>query len=40
LIHLHEPHHDTSFWRRLDRTIPDYAARKSWLAVYGSHYTL
>lgn len=40
LVHLHEPHHDTSFWRRLERTLPDYAVRKSWLAEYGGRYTL
>ncbi len=32
LVHLHEPHHGPAFWRRLERAMPDFAARKRWLA--------
>jgi predicted metal-dependent hydrolase len=40
LVHLNVPHHDSRFWRRLERTLPDYAARKYWLAEHGGRYTL
>ena len=32
LAHLHEPHHTPAFWRRVERAMPDFAARKQWLA--------
>lgn len=32
LVHLREPHHTPGFWRRVERTMPDFAARKRWLA--------
>ena len=32
LVHLHEAHHTPDFWRRLERAMPDFAARKQWLA--------
>jgi predicted metal-dependent hydrolase len=32
LVHLHEPRHGSDFWRRLERAMPDYVDRKSWLA--------
>jgi hypothetical protein len=32
LVHLHEPHHTPKFWQRVERVMPDYAARKRWLA--------
>jgi predicted metal-dependent hydrolase len=32
LVHLHEPHHTPGFWRRIERAMPDFAARKQWLA--------
>jgi predicted metal-dependent hydrolase len=32
LVHLHESHHTPGFWRRLERAMPDFAARKQWLA--------
>lgn len=35
LVHLHEPHHTPTFWRRLERAMPDYEQRKSWLARHG-----
>lgn len=35
LCHLHEPHHTPAFWSRLERAMPDFAARKEWLAEHG-----
>ncbi|MFP5302393.1 SprT family zinc-dependent metalloprotease [Cobetia sp. SIMBA_158] len=35
LVHLYEPHHTPAFWRRLERAMPDYEQRKSWLARHG-----
>ena len=35
MAHLHEPHHTPEFWLRLERAMPDYARRKSWLAEHG-----
>lgn len=32
LGHLHEPHHTPGFWHRVERAMPDFAARKQWLA--------
>jgi predicted metal-dependent hydrolase len=32
LAHLHEPHHTPEFWRRVERAMSDFAARKQWLA--------
>jgi predicted metal-dependent hydrolase len=35
LVHLREPHHTPTFWRCLERAMPDYEQRKSWLARHG-----
>lgn len=35
IAHLHEPHHTPAFWLRVERTMPDYAQRKAWLAEHG-----
>jgi predicted metal-dependent hydrolase len=35
LAHLHEPHHAPAFWRRVERTMPDYERRKRWLGENG-----
>lgn len=35
LAHLHEPHHTSDFWLRVERAMPDYARRKAWLAEHG-----
>jgi predicted metal-dependent hydrolase len=32
LVHLHEMHHTPAFWQKLERAMPDFAARKQWLA--------
>ena len=35
IAHLHEPHHTPTFWLRVERAMPDYAQRKTWLAEHG-----
>lgn len=35
LTHLFEPNHTPEFWRRLERTLPDFEQRKQWLAEHG-----
>lgn len=35
LAHLHERHHTPEFWSAVARTLPDFAARKQWLAEHG-----
>lgn len=40
LVHLVEPHHTKAFWERIERIIPDYNARKRWLAENGATYDL
>jgi predicted metal-dependent hydrolase len=35
LVHLVEPHHTPTFWRRVERVMPDFAVRKQWLAEKG-----
>lgn len=35
IAHLHEPHHTPAFWLRVERALPDYAQRKTWLAEHG-----
>jgi hypothetical protein len=35
MAHLHEPHHTPSFWLRVERAMPDFAQRKTWLAEHG-----
>ncbi|WP_258364112.1 M48 metallopeptidase family protein [Halomonas sp. LBP4] len=35
LVYLHESHHITPFWRRLERAMPDYEQRKVRLARHG-----
>lgn len=32
LVHLREPHHTPEFWGRVERALPDFVARKAWLA--------
>jgi predicted metal-dependent hydrolase len=36
MAHLHEPHHTPEFWRRVERTLPDYELRKDWLSRNGT----
>jgi len=35
LVHLHEAHHTPDFWLLVERAMPDFAARKQWLAERG-----
>jgi predicted metal-dependent hydrolase len=35
LVHLGEAHHTPDFWLRVERAMPDFAARKLWLAERG-----
>jgi predicted metal-dependent hydrolase len=35
MAHLHEPHHTSEYWQRVERTMPDYELRKGWLAARG-----
>jgi hypothetical protein len=35
LVHLIEPHHTPAFWTRVERAMPDFAARRLWLAERG-----
>jgi predicted metal-dependent hydrolase len=36
LVHLLEPHHTPAFWTRVERAMPDFAGRKTWLAERGA----
>ena len=35
MAHLHEPHHTPAFWMRVERAMPDFERRKTWLAEHG-----
>jgi len=35
LVHLVEAHHTPEFWLLVERAMPDFAARKQWLAEHG-----
>lgn len=35
LVHLMEPHHTPGFWRHVERVMPDFEARRRWLAERG-----
>ncbi len=39
LVHLRSPHHTPAFWTRLERTMPDFVARKRWLAENAAQLT-
>jgi predicted metal-dependent hydrolase len=36
LVHLHERNHNPKFWARIERAMPDYARRRSQLAIAGA----
>jgi len=40
MIHLIQPNHNRDFWDRVERIIPDWSDRKSWLAKNGAIYDL
>jgi len=35
LAHLHKRHHTPEFWQRVERAMPDWEARRRWLAEHG-----
>jgi predicted metal-dependent hydrolase len=35
LVHLVEPNHTPEFWLAVERAMPDFEARKKWLAEHG-----
>ncbi len=37
---LHEQHHTPEFWRRVERSLPDFEQRKEWLARHGGRITI
>ncbi len=37
-VHLHEPHRGSKLRQRLQRTMPDFADRKRWLAQNSGPY--
>jgi predicted metal-dependent hydrolase len=36
LTHLIHPNHSKDFWNELDKVMPDYQQRKSWLKIHGA----
>jgi predicted metal-dependent hydrolase len=40
LAHLKEPNHSPDFWRAIELFMPDWRARKEWLAANGSRFDL
>ena len=36
LTHLIHPNHTDAFWNQLDKVMPDFQERKSWLKLYGA----
>lgn len=38
LVHLLVPNHGVDFWARLERAMPDYQARRQWLAEEGAGF--
>lgn len=40
LAHLKVPRHDRAFWDVVDRALPDWDARRRWLATHGARYDL
>ena len=38
LVHFHYPHHTKQFWQTLESHMPDYEARRRWLAVNGGRF--
>jgi predicted metal-dependent hydrolase len=35
LVHLRHPHHSPDFWLAVERALPDWEARRRWLAEHG-----
>lgn len=40
LAHLQVDRHDWAFWKAVDRALPDWDARRRWLAAHGARYDL
>ncbi|MEO0406533.1 MAG: SprT family zinc-dependent metalloprotease [Cyanobacteria bacterium P01_A01_bin.135] len=40
MVHLVQPGHTKAFWERVERILPDWRDRKSWLAKNGALYDL
>lgn len=40
LAHLRVPRHDRAFWDVVDCALPDWDARRRWLAAHGARYDL
>lgn len=40
LCHLHHHDHTEAFWNEVDKVLPDYYERKSWLRVNGAAFDL
>ena len=40
LTHLQEPGHTPRFWQGVERVLPDYRQRRSWLNRYGTPFLL
>jgi predicted metal-dependent hydrolase len=38
LVHLRQANHTPEFWLGVERAMPDFEARKQWLAEYGAGY--
>jgi len=40
LVHLIHPNHNEAFWNELDKILPDYHQRKTWLKINGASMEL
>jgi predicted metal-dependent hydrolase len=40
MVHLIEPHHNHTFWDKVEQILPDFEERKRWLAENGVNYDL
>ena len=40
LAHLLEPNHGRAFWQQVERVLPDWKARRRWLALHGRRHVL
>ena len=40
LCHFHRRNHDDAYWNEVDKVMPDYLERKSWLRAHGASLNL
>ncbi|MGM0575149.1 MAG: M48 family metallopeptidase [Myxococcota bacterium] len=40
LAHLQEPNHTPEFWLRVERALPEYDQRRTWLAEHGGEFVV